>query len=422
MLKSTFLLLFVSWASANVHERLQLLQVYPQTDEERFYLEQLKNEHDVWYSSEDRYDVLLTSSNINWLLSSLQKRGIASAIVNDDLDRDIKEEFERLSKNELFFDYDDFNNLTSIYQEMDKIAAKCIPGFVCAVDIIGTSVEKQPIKRLKISKNVANRKVIWLDATTHAREWLTTATTFKIMKHLQDKYKVDPTVTSMLDKYDWHIIPVVNPDGYIYTWKGSRLWRKNRSINSKPTCPGVDLNRNADSAWGAVGASADPCSETYRGPSVASEPETQALQKHIKSLGSNIIEFISLHAYGNYWLIPFGHLDDATKKCYVAPDAAETLRVADAAANAIEKVFNTKWKRGPSCNTIYPNSGGMIDYAKAKAGVKYTTVPEVRGNGFIVPPAQIEPSFKEIWAGIVASIGAIEKKPFLDIIQELKSQ
>ncbi|ESN98862.1 hypothetical protein HELRODRAFT_107038 [Helobdella robusta] len=413
MLNSIFFMLFIGWASANVSERLQLLQVYPQTDEERFYLEQLKEEHDVWYSSEDRYDVLLTSSNINWLLSSLQKRGIASAIVNDDLDRDIKEEFERLSKNELFFDYDDFNNLTSIYKEMDKIAAKCIAGFVCSVDSIGSSVEKQPIKRLKISKNVANRKAVWLDATTHAREWLTTATSFKIIKHLQDNYKVDSTVTSLLDKYDWHVIPVVNPDGYLYTWEkiSNRMWRKNRSINSKPTCPGVDLNRNADSAWGTSGASSDPCSETYRGSSAASEPETQALQKQMKTLGSNIIEIISLHAYGQYWLIPYGYIDNATNACYAAPDAAETLRVANAAANAIEKVYNTKWKRGPSCSTIYPASGRMTDYAKEKAGVPYAAVPEVRGKNFVVPPSEIEPSFREIWAGIVASIAAIEKKP-----------
>ncbi|ESN98863.1 hypothetical protein HELRODRAFT_107039 [Helobdella robusta] len=297
---------------------------------------------------------------------------------------------------------------------MDKIAAKCIPGFVCVVDVIGSSFEKQPIKRLKISKNVANRRVIWLDATTHAREWLTTATTFKIMKHLQDKYKVDSSVTKLLDKYDWHFIPVVNPDGYLYTWTASRLWRKNRRINSKPSCPGVDLNRNADSEWGSNGASSDPCSETYAGPSVASELETKALQTIVTALGSKIIEMITLHAYGNYWLIPFGHTDNRTKLCYVAPDATETMRVANAAANAIEKVFNTKWKRGTICSTIYPASGGMIDYAKGKQGVPYAAGVEVRGNGFIVPPSQINPSFLEVWAGIVASIEAIENKPSLD--------
>lgn len=43
------------------------------------------------------------------------------------------------------------------------------------------------------------------------------------------------------------IIPVLNPDGYKWTWhaEGDRLWRKNRTPNEgSPECPGTDLNRN----------------------------------------------------------------------------------------------------------------------------------------------------------------------------------
>ncbi|XP_072042380.1 carboxypeptidase A1-like [Amphiura filiformis] len=31
-------------------------------------------------------------------------------------------------------------------------------------------------------------------------------------------YTFDPTVQAMVDNYDWYIIPVVNPDGYDFTW------------------------------------------------------------------------------------------------------------------------------------------------------------------------------------------------------------
>jgi hypothetical protein len=42
-------------------------------------------------------------------------------------------------------------------------------------------------------------------------------------------------------------------------------------------CEGVDLNRNWDWHWGGVGASRDPCSDTYAGSRAFSEPETRAV-------------------------------------------------------------------------------------------------------------------------------------------------
>ena len=38
------------------------------------------------------------------------------------------------------------------------------------------------------------------------------------------KYGKDNSVTSLLDKMDFIILPVVNVDGYAYTWRGVRLF------------------------------------------------------------------------------------------------------------------------------------------------------------------------------------------------------
>ncbi len=40
------------------------------------------------------------------------------------------------------------------------------------------------------------------------------------------------------------IIPVPNPDGYVYTWDVDRLWYKNRSPTGNEECIGIDMNRN----------------------------------------------------------------------------------------------------------------------------------------------------------------------------------
>ena len=54
-----------------------------------------------------------------------------------------------------------------------------------------------------------------------------------------------------------------------------------------------------------------------------------------------------------------------------------------------------------------PAAGITMDYSKARAGIKYTTTPELRGNSFIVNADQIQPSFEEVWSGVTATISAI---------------
>jgi len=50
-----------------------------------------------------------------------------------------------------------------------------------------------------------------------------------------------------------------------------------------------------------------------------------------------------------------------------------------------------------------------VDYGKGVAGVKYTFLPELRGNNFIIARTEIQPAFMETWNGIKAAIAAIER-------------
>ena len=101
-----------------------------------------------------------------------------------------------------------------------------------------------------------------------------------------------------------------NPDGYQYTFDHERLWRKNLRDNDGDgeitAADGVDPNRNFDEHWGYdnEGSSPDPADETYRGPSAASEPETQAMQGLIDRIKPKFQS--NFHSFGEWLLYPQG--------------------------------------------------------------------------------------------------------------------
>jgi len=212
----------------------------------------------------------------------------------------------------------------------------------------------------------------------------------------------------LTDNYDWYILPVMNPDGYAYTWSNDRMWRKNRRQNTGSTCVGTDLNRNFDFRWGTEGVSHLPCGETYCGPSGGSEPETQRVQTELRRVGSTLLASVTVHSYGNMWMFPWGNtVNHAGQTCERAADHADLMRVSTATANAIQATYGTTWARGNSCEVIYTTTGGTDDYAKGVAGVKYAFCPELRGNSFVINRNQILPSYNEFFNGIVAMVNSI---------------
>ena len=63
-------------------------------------------------------------------------------------------------------------------------------------------------------------------------------------------------------------------------------------------CYGTDLMRNFDVAGFGVGASSDPCSNTYKGLERNSEIETRIASKEILDNARNIRVALSLHSIG----------------------------------------------------------------------------------------------------------------------------
>jgi murein tripeptide amidase MpaA len=57
----------------------------------------------------------------------------------------------------------------------------------------------------------------------HAREWISPATNIYIAHALLSNYSKDPTITHLVDQFDYYILPVFNVDGYAYTWTNGRI-------------------------------------------------------------------------------------------------------------------------------------------------------------------------------------------------------
>ncbi|CUA70592.1 Metallocarboxypeptidase A-like protein MCYG_01475 [Rhizoctonia solani] len=78
----------------------------------------------------------------------------------------------------------------------------------------GTSYEGRTITGINIfgSSGSGNKPAVIFHGTVHAREWIGTMVTEQIAYSLLSNYTTSSTIKSYVDKYDFYIFPIVNPD------------------------------------------------------------------------------------------------------------------------------------------------------------------------------------------------------------------
>lgn len=87
----------------------------------------------------------------------------------------------------------------------------------------------------------------------------------------------------------------------------------------------------------------------------------------------------------------------------MAATKVEHDALASGVADSIKAVYGTRYQTGPICTTIYPVSGGAVDYAYDVAKANYSYNFELRDTGlygFLLPANQILPSSVETFAGV----------------------
>jgi murein tripeptide amidase MpaA len=114
--------------------------------------------------------------------------------------------------------WDQYNRLSVIHSYLDSTASA--NSAIALVETIGTSYQGNALKLIRIGVNVANKNkpVIFVDGGIHAREWVSPAFATCLIDYLVTQYNAnDAQVVALLNKFDWVILPVVNPDGYEYS-------------------------------------------------------------------------------------------------------------------------------------------------------------------------------------------------------------
>lgn len=267
-------------------------------------------------------------------------------------------------------------------------ASKTYPGVTKLVKL-GTTYQGRDILALKVTQGARGQKdgsrpAVIFSATQHAREWIATEVTRRLMDSYLTRWKDnDPEVKKLLQKTELWFVPVLNPDGYQYTFDVERLWRKNlRDNNGNGTTEvgdGVDPNRNFPSHWGYdnEGSSDIPSSETYRGPSAASEPETQA---GIKLFNTAKAEFmVNYHSNGR-WLLYNDGWQIGT------PTADDPIYYA--LSGNLDKPAIKDFHPGLSSDVLYVTNGEIDGYAQEATGTLAWTPelsPGCDGCGFVFP-------------------------------------
>ncbi|XP_014207730.1 carboxypeptidase B-like [Copidosoma floridanum] len=259
--------------------------------------------------------------------------------------------------------------------------------------VLGKSFEGRDIVGVKISSSGTNKPAVFIDAGIHAREWIAPTTAIYAVRQLVENV----TNSYLFDNVDIYVVPSLNVDGYEYTHKDkyTRLWRKTRSINPESRCVGTDGNRNFDYYWATVGASNNPCAETYAGPKPFSEPETVALRDFLLSI-ENLRVYLSFHSYGNYILYPWSYTAEL-------PENEPELRcVGKKAELALSKVRGTRFTVGSSMATLYASAGSSDDWAMAVAGSSLAYTIELPGGSwqFAPPPREILPVGQEVFEAL----------------------
>ncbi len=323
-------------------------------------------------------------------LARLDGANVRWQLIDADIDASARVEAERLRRPaalqpaDWFADYKDYRAITERMIELATLAPDRV-----TMHGIGSSLDGRTIWALRIGPRNGGTPML-INGTQHAREWIAAMTTTCVADRLVREYGKGSAVRDFVDSTELWVVPVVNPDGYQYSWSSDRYWRKNRRGGF-----GVDLNRNFSVGWGS-GSSNRQRAQDYRGEREFSEPESAALRDLAKR--EQIALHVDFHAYSQLLLYPWN---------YSATPVAERDRYRAIGDRIASAMFAQHEKRYTLMQGIelYAAGGTMTDWVHGEANALSFTVELRPGRwargGFVLPPEEIKPTCDEGLAAVL---------------------
>lgn len=405
LLKSILPLLFtlipfvVSSADIVTYENFSLLRVW--STERSFLLKHGILDNHILISTHGEnpsHELVVAPEQRIRFISSLKANGISFKILSSNFQELINK--ERIVNGLHLRNRKDFNFWQfQTYDEINEWAIKLANENPKEVTVfnLGKSVLGLDMLALKLSRGV-NNSAVFMESGIHAREWLAPAAATWMFNELLTSE--DPEIRNLSSEYDFYLVPLVNPDGYNHSWTSDRLWRKNR--RDFGNCTGVDLNRNWDFHWDGTHGMIYCQSDEFSGPEPMSEPETQNLDKFVRSLDGQLKLYLSLHTYSQLLLYPWGYTTDPV------PEINDYKQIGNKTVEAIAKRYKTKYV-AQSIAELYVCGGSTVDYTKGNLSIPLNFGFELRPSGdsevgFLIDPLHIIPTGKETLDGIMAMI------------------
>ena len=346
-------------------------------------------------------DVIVNKEAKNWL----KDNGVSYETLVEDLKEKIDRENQYMNLMRSQRDGEAWYTIYRTYDEVqDKLEEIASSNSIATLINLGSSYENRAIRGIKFSTGGNNKPAVFFNGCQHAREWVTVMATTYLADQLSQNYTADSFIQNLLNIVDVYIIPIVNPDGYVYSHTTDRYWRKNRQPNPGSSYIGTDLNRNWDADWnGGQSTSTSPSSDVYVGSSPFSAYEANVVKNYMQSI-PNLRGHLDIHSYSALVLGPWGYSNSQT------PDHAEVVSLGNAMNDAITNTngYPFTFGTGDANGALYLASGTMPDWTYdglGALGYTYELRPNsASGGGFELPESQILDACEENYNGAMEMI------------------
>ncbi|PVH23810.1 hypothetical protein CXQ85_004104 [Candidozyma haemuli] len=317
------------------------------------------------------------------------------------------EEVDFKTTSEVFFK--DYRSLEDIHQWL-HLLEETYPDLI-KMETIGHTYEGRPFRVVHLSvkdRDVDHeqKKTVVITGGVHAREWISVSTVLYSVYAMLRHWEENPHDSKTLAQLDFLFIPVLNPDGYVYSWETDRLWRKNRQPvegGDEGSCRGVDIDHSFDYHW--TPSSESVCSEDYAGKIPFEAYEARVWDEYLNKTNEahHIHGYIDLHSYDQEILYPYVY------SCEHQPrDEENLIELAYGISKSIRWTSGKYYAVSPACldrdSDLLPElgSGTALDYMyHHRAFWAYQLKLRDSGShGFLLPKRYIEPVGEEVSAGL----------------------